>query len=63
MPRMWYLFTCMLVLHVHMWYLFIHTLVMLGACSVLSMQPSRTWKIPPRVSWSVVAKTTLQVLR
>ena len=38
-------------------------LVALGAHSDCYMRPSRTWEIPPRVEWSVVATTTLQVLQ
>ena len=38
-------------------------LVALGAHSDRKMRPSRTWEIPQRVEWSVVARTTLQVLQ
>ena len=40
-----------------------HVRCALGARSVCEMRPSRTWEIPPRVSWSVVTTTTLQVLQ
>ena len=35
----------------------------LGGHSVRLMRPSRTWEIPPRVEWSVVATTIVQVLQ
>ena len=35
---------------------------LLRVCSIRLMPPSRTWEIPPRVEWSVVATKTLQVL-
>ena len=38
-------------------------LVALGAYSDRQMRPSRTWEIPLRVAWSVVATTTLQILQ
>ena len=52
-----------IVLHVCTSYLLIHMLVTLGEHSDHSMRPSRTCDILPRVEWSAVTTTTLQVLQ
>ena len=63
-PTFIYMYVSLACSYVVFIYLYVsHIRCLLGACSIHYMPPSLTWEIPPCLSWSVGAPSTLQVLQ